>query len=377
MKILELTHFSSGVCGVWQRVKQESQLLSQHGYEVTIFSSNATKGSNELAKQEDFLKNNIKIKRFPFIKLGGESFMSWRFEKEALAFEPDIIIAHVYRHLHTTRALKVSEKLRKKGKNCKVFLVTHAPFIEDNFTRSIISKIFVNVYDKIITPYLINKFDKIISITKWELPYLLNLGIKKEKIVYIPNGIPQEFFKLKKISKTKKNNILFLGRISPIKNLELIINSLKNIKTLNLDIVGPYEKNYKRILDTLIKKSKLKGHINFLLPIYDLSKKINLIDNYNIFILPSKREAMPQSLIEAMARGKIVISSNTQGGKEIIENNKNGFLFDLEVEDSLIKSLEKTINLTSIQKSKIQKNAIKTAEKFKWNLLIKNLEKLF
>ncbi|MEK6848555.1 MAG: hypothetical protein AABX65_02900 [Nanoarchaeota archaeon] len=65
MKILELTNYSAGICGVFQRVKQEAELLSKK-HEVMIFSSNATKGSKEIAKPEDLL-NGIKIKRFPFI----------------------------------------------------------------------------------------------------------------------------------------------------------------------------------------------------------------------------------------------------------------------------------------------------------------------
>ena len=40
LKILELTNFSAGICGVWQRVKQESLELSKRGHTVIIFSSN-------------------------------------------------------------------------------------------------------------------------------------------------------------------------------------------------------------------------------------------------------------------------------------------------------------------------------------------------
>jgi len=40
----------------------------------------------------------------------------------------------------------------------------------------------------------VNKFDKVITISKWEIPFLLRLGCKREKIVHIPNSIPEEFF---------------------------------------------------------------------------------------------------------------------------------------------------------------------------------------
>ena len=140
MRILELTHFSQGACGVWARAREEALRLCRRGYEVVVFSSNAIKGKEGFAKRDDNI-DNVKIKRFPFVKLGGESFMSWNFQKEALKFYPDIIIAHNYRQLHTTRALKIAKKIKESGKECRVFLVTHAPFVEGDITRSFRDKL--------------------------------------------------------------------------------------------------------------------------------------------------------------------------------------------------------------------------------------------
>ena len=201
MRVLELTNYSAGICGVWARVREESVRLAKKGYEVRVFSSNLEKGTNRVVSADDKLEK-VKILRFPARKLGGESFMSWDFEQEALKFTPDVIIAHSYRHPHTLKALKIAEKLRIEGKKCKVFLVTHAPFGRSE-TRSLISKIAVWYYDKFIAPRYMNKFDKVIAITKWEIPYILNLGLKRDKIAYIPNGIPDEFFEIKKPKKQK------------------------------------------------------------------------------------------------------------------------------------------------------------------------------
>lgn len=185
MRILELTHFSKGICGVFTRVKEESKRLSKK-HEVVIFSSNLTKGSNEIAEENDEV-NGVKIKRFPAKKLGGESFMFWDFEKSALKFKPDVIICHSYRHPHTVKALKIKKKL-----NCKVFLVTHAPFDRE---RGFLQNLIVKLYDYIIGRRSLNKFDKVIAITKWEMGFLKKLKVNGKNIVYIPNGIPEEFFK--------------------------------------------------------------------------------------------------------------------------------------------------------------------------------------
>ncbi len=367
LHILELCDYSAGICGVWQRVKQEAELLSKKN-KVKVFSSNATKGSEKIAKSEDKF-GKIEIKRFPFKKLGGESFMVWNFEEEAFKFNPNIFIAHSYRHPHTTKALKIAKKI-----NARVFLVTHAPFVEKNSTRSFFEKLAVNFYDLFIALRTLNKFDKIIAITRWEIPYLLNLGVKKNKIVYIPNGIPEEFFKTPFLK--EQNKILFLGRISPIKNLEVLIKALSLIqkKDFLLEIVGPTEKDYLKRLICLIKGLNLSKKVKFTKPIFDLKEKIKKIDSCSVFVLPSKREAMPQSLIEAMARKKVVIASSNKGTREIIEDNKNGYLF----QNNNSRDLADKLDFVLSRKQDFLKNqAKKSTEQFKWPKIIKKLESLF
>ncbi len=365
MRILELANFSAGVCGVWTRVKEEAFLLSKK-HEVLVCSSNAVKGSNQTAPAEETI-GNLKIRRFPYTKLGGEGFLSWNFEQAALDFKPDIIIAHVYRHLHTTKSLKLAKQL-----NAKVFLVTHAPFVEGDTTRSLFAKQAVRFYDTFFGPRIINKFDSVIAITHWETPYLLKLGCKEEKIVYIPNGIPEVFFKQKKSKEEDK--ILFLGRIAPIKDLEILIQALSLLKDqkLSLELVGPPEEKYLQHLKQLVQQFNLEKRVKINPPIYDLKEKIKKIDSAKIFVLPSKREAMPQSLIEAMARGKLVIASSNPGTRDLIETEKNGFLFETGNAQALAQKIEQALH----KEKKLSRVAQKSVRKFAWNHIHDKIEAL-
>jgi glycosyltransferase involved in cell wall biosynthesis len=373
MRILELTNYSSGICGVWQRVQQEALELSRLGHEVRVFSSNKTKGSKEIACTKEVLGKKVKIFRFKAKHLGGESFLSWNFKKELEKFKPDIIIAHSYRHLHTTQAIKIAKKQK-----IKVFLVTHAPFVRENQTRTLLQKILVKAYDFFIGPRTLRKFNKVFSITRWEESELKKLGLSKNQISYIPNGIPEEFFK-RKIKKTELKKILFLGRISPIKNLDFLLEEfssiLKKYPEMSLEIVGFSEERYKFKLEKKATLLGIKNKIKFVGPIYSLSKKIKKLQEADFFVLPSKREALPQALLEAMSLGKIVLASKTKGAEEIIIDKINGFLFDTKNEDSL---KEKIIFCKENSKKefleKMQKNARKTAENYRWNQIIKILD---
>ena len=362
MKILEVCPYTTAACGVWIRAKQESIEFSRRGHEVMIMSSNFEKGTDKIVPAEESI-GNIKIKRFPAKKLGGESFMYWlgkKAMKEAIEFKPDVIIAHGYRHLHTTQALKIGRKLK-----CPVLLCTHAPFVEGNITRTKLQTLIVKFYDKFIGPRTLNKFDKILAISHWEVPYLIKAGASEDKIIYSPNGIPDEFFNLP-VEVPEENKILFLGRIAPKKKIETLIRAIPFIKMkgLTIEVVGPQEEDYMAELEQEIGFERIK----FLPPIYDLKEKIKKIDSCKIFVLPSRVEGMPQSLIEAGIRGKTIIASNSIAIRDLISDSKNGYLFIFEDAQSLAEKINQGLEHPI--------NTSNSFKKFNWSLLITNLEVL-
>ncbi len=363
LKILEITAFSSGICGVWSRVLAEAKLLAKK-HDVYVFSSDICRGADnrEKAKSREII-DNVKIIRFPTKASFGQNTFFWNYKNQAMQLKPDVIITHAYRQYYSTLALKIAKKLK-----IPCFLVTHAPFL-DKKLRNWKLNLAVSLYDGFIGRRILNKYKKIITITKWEIPHLLKLGVKKEKIIFIPNGIPDEFFS--KIRKGK--GIFFLGRVAPIKDIETLLKAVALTKE-KLVLIGPIEEPYGRNLISLIRKLKIGGSVEFKPAIYDLKEKIKEIDKYDIFILPSKREGMPQTLIEAMARGKIVISSTNDGGKEIIQNGKNGFLFDIGNYNQLAEILVKIKNMKEKDKQKIRQEARASIQQFAWSKLIIKLE---
>ena len=177
----------------------------------------------------------------------------------------------------------------------------------------------------------------------------------------------------------KIKKILFLGRLAPITDIETLIKAFNIVKRhynkVELDLVGPVEKEYEPIISKLI--SEIGLGVNLPGPVYDLKEKIGLLDSADVFVLPSKREAMPQALIEAMSRGKLVISSKTEGGKEIVQDNKTGLLFEIgdyhELAQKILFSLDKS-NSKLIKR--IEKQALESARQFSWKRLIKKIKEL-
>jgi len=355
MKILQICNFSSGVSGVWTRVLEDAREFTKRGHEVYVFSSNEQDGELVLSSQE--LKEGIDITRFPVTRKHGYALW-FNFEEEALKLNPDIIICHGLRKPYLKPAIKIAKKV-----GAKCFLVTHAPFLEKGL-RSEKLNLIIWFYDKFYGKRIMKSFDKVIAICRWEKPFLVKIGCDKGRMAHIPNSLSEEFFNQEKAG--EKENIFYLGRISKIKDLETLDLALSNLD-ITADAIGPIEKDY----HPKFKNIQIKS------PIYNLKEKIQEIDKYEIFVLPSKREAFPFALLEAMARGKIIVASRTKGAEELINNGINGFLFEVGNYVELKEVLEKVNNLDDTSKEKIKKKAMKNARQFKILYTIQKWDGLF
>jgi len=170
------------------------------------------------------------------------------------------------------------------------------------------------------------------------------------------NGVDTEYFK-NKYNKEEglkirgKYNILkddfvitFIGRIVKDKGInelvESFINLVKKYPNLKLLLVGDYEedlnpidKKNKKFIDELdsIIAIGFKNDIREFLAITDL------------FTLPSYREGLPNSLIEAGSFGIPLLATDINGCNEIIENNETGILVKKKDAKSLKDGIEKLI----------------------------------
>lgn len=163
--------------------------------------------------------------------------------------------------------------------------------------------------------------------------------IKRECLTAINSvGINSNYFDPNQMTEKEKNNLLknlnindnqivigYIGRIVKEKGvLDLIqaFNQLKNRSNLILLLVGPFDMNERpqdsiqsEILDFILKND-LEDYI--VMPGYreDIRELISIMD---IFVLPSYREGMPVSLLEAMSMETAVIGSDIRGIREEID----------------------------------------------------------
>ncbi len=83
------------------------------------------------------------------------------------------------------------------------------------------------------------------------------------------------------------------------------------------------------------------GGLEYLGPSSDVR---NVLAQARIFVLPSYREGTPRSVLEAMATGRTVITSDAPGCRETVKNGENGFLVPIQNVDALANAMEYAIN---------------------------------
>ena len=185
---------------------------------------------------------------------------------------------------------------------------------------------FVFLINSLIAYLLANK----IIVTTKEIKNFIKTKfffINKE-INIIPNFIDINIFKILNQKRLDKR-ILFVGRNSDEKNLDLILNTLKKSE-ITLDIIG------KGFDDKLISKWKKK--YNFKINYLGVINNSNLSSKYNKYkalILISKYEGNPKTILEAMASGCLILGSNIKAIKNLIINNPSNLIINLNQDDEI------------------------------------------
>ena len=173
----------------------------------------------------------------------------------------------------------------------------------------------------------------------------------EKKLNLIPNG----FEKPLEISELKKENIILtVGSIGlPVKNSEILLNSLKNIdlKDWKFYFVGPISEDFdfKNALNDFYENHpEKKENVIFSGAIYDKKQLDSFYQRAKVFILPSKYESFGIATIEAASYGDFLVLTDTGCARDIVLGEDFGIILpnsttEAQTDDSLSKSISKTL----------------------------------
>lgn len=255
--------------------------------------------------------------------------------------------------------------INKKTKNLKEYFKRRREVKEYNKRRKLIPMVDLISYE---------------SLDSYENMKDKYAGINyKGKVIYLPNGYDNRFiennFKIK-LFEEKENIILTVGRLGTIqKNTELILETVKNLdlKDWKILLIGSIDKNFVEYRDKFFDNNpELREKVIFVGEIKDRKKLYEYYNKSKVFILPSRWESFGIVMVEAMAFGNYVITSNTCAAKDITKNSTIGKIIGIESYLELKESIEEVINLNIDLEDKYIKT-LDYAKKFKYEELVKKI----
>lgn len=210
---------------------------------------------------------------------------------------------------------------------------------------------------------------------KKDLIYNYNVPNNKALCIYGP--VKKEYFDVDLyLNNSRSNNILYVGRLAPVKNLDEMFYAFKivkeNIKDATLTLVGSGE--CESDLKNKAAEIGLQDSIIF------AGQQNDIISYYNkagVFALSSHYEGFPMVLMEATICGVPIVSYDCPSGPdEIIVEGENGFLVKQYEIDSLALKIEEALN-KKWNKEKIRELSMKCHPDVIFSKFEKELIKLF
>ena len=310
MKILYISPRYQG--GIGGHAKRVAEKLREHGHDVKL----------------------MQIPHIPIKKLKNPSFMIFGIIKSILDSEKYDVVhawnipsAFVMKHVSADKKI-----LSVHGMYSEQIDVLHSIFV-GNIARKAELKAF-DISDKLTTDskYIQKNYKEKFNVN----------------FIYLPAPLDVQTFKEISQIKKKKNQVIYIGRNSYEKGIDI----LKNIEL------------------------KINGKIIYCTNL-SWRKTMTILKSSTLLIVPSRMESIPQVIKEAFYLKIPVIATSVGGIPEMIENKKNGILIPPENPDKMIEAINNLLT-NSLLVDTLTKNAFDFINKnFTWDVLIDKYLELY
>jgi len=275
--------------------------------------------------------------------------------------KPDVIITSVYATGMAAILSKIVSRSRVKviigAHNLLSAKIRHPDNFKDKYVL------------KYIFPFLLKFSDHVVCVSNGvKSDFILLTKIKKNKITTIYNPVVNDSINYKKnerITNSIFNNIdkdckivISVGRIVPQKGYDTLLKAFNIVsKAINANLVIIGDGPEKEKLDKMTKDLGIKSKVFFLG--FD-PNPIKYISHSDLFVMSSKWEGFGNVIVEAMACGCQVVSTDCNSGPyEILDGGRFGVLAETNNPDDLARKIIHSLNgLSAINKDVLMRRSM-------------------
>lgn len=194
--------------------------------------------------------------------------------------------------------------------------------------------------------------------------------VKKEQCDLVPgSGVNLNEYEVFDYPSDSTIDFVYIGRIMKEKGFDQYIDTAKYIKEkypkAQFHICGSYEDDYESIVNELVDKDVVIYH----------GSVTNMKEIYKVIhctVHPTYYpEGLSNVLLESLACGRPIITTDRAGCKEVVDDGVNGYIVKQKDSDDLIEKVEKFISLTNKERKQLGLNGRRKVEKeFDRNIVI-------
>lgn len=204
----------------------------------------------------------------------------------------------------------------------------------------------------------------------------INNGLIQEDKIVIINGSGVNLDKFKAEPLPEKPAFLFIGRLIKDKGVMEYLEACKRIKReypeVRCLLVGPYDSNPSALQSEELQPFIDQGIIEYFGEQSDVRPYIKQCSTY---VLPSYHEGTPKTVLEAMAMGRSIITSDAPGCRETVTDGYNGYLVPIKDIDALVGKMRTLIEDQETNKIMADRSLKLAKEKYDVNLVNKSIMK--
>jgi glycosyltransferase involved in cell wall biosynthesis len=312
---------------------------------------------------KDFIKNGHKV-----IALGPEPESEWKksFEEHNIEYRQIFVERNGLNPLRDLKTLKDLSVFMKKVKPDKIFTYQAKTIIYGSIAAKLngIKEVYILIagLGSIFRGkgYKNNIIKSILKLQYWtackfskkvffqnqdDKNEFIHNGLVNEEKTAIINGSGVNLDKFKPTSLPQVTTFLFIGRLIRDKGIMEYLEASKKVKEkykqIRFMLVGPFDSN-----PTALKPEELSSYIDSGIIEYfgEQSDVRPYLSQCNTFVLPSYHEGTPKTILEAMAMGRSIITSDAPGCRETVKDGLNGYLVKVKDIEDLANKMELFIN---------------------------------
>ena len=200
-----------------------------------------------------------------------------------------------------------------------------------------------------------------------------DLGITQPKqytVVVNGSGVNTEKFSPQPLPDGDEIHFLLIGRLLKDKGVREYVEAARQIKKhypqAVFNLVGFLDSNPSSVTQTELDQWVNEGTVKFWGKLTDVRPAINAC---HVFVLPSYREGTPRTVLEAMATGRAIITTDAPGCRQTVEDGYNGWLVPVQSSEKLAEAMERFLKEPALIESMAQASLEIARNKYDVNIV--------